>query len=263
MNLRAIQRKTVLLFSALNVLLLSPYNGNRDTAFVKAFDIGIPLTAIDTFYRTSPYASAFITCGVKASIADIVANSGKRKGSRKSMKQRLTVRNMYQGTSHLKTTNKRTIFTPRKRTSTSLQKENIQRNLAYILYGGFYQGIGQEFLYNEIFPSLFGEELNFGSVIRKIAFDQAVVAPLVTLPLMYVIKALIFRTSLKQSMATYVDDIKTRNLLKYFWMLWIPVKLLKFTVIPEHLRITFLAVVSFFWMIVFSSVTERKKLSST
>jgi len=256
---KSVRTNLILIISALRLLFPSSYNFQYGPVSVQAFDIGIPLTAIDTFYRTSPYASAFITCGVKASLADIVAHSGKNRNRNKTSRQRLSAHRIYQGSSHLKNINRRTYFPSRKTRSLLAQKENVQRNLAYLLYGGLYQGMAQEYLYNEIFPVLFGHGLNFGTVVKKIVFDLGVVAPLVTLPLMYVIKAAIFRKSLKKSMASYIDDIKNQGLLKYFWLLWIPMKFLKFTLIPEHLRITFLAMVSFFWMIIFASITEKKK----
>ena len=41
--------------------------------------------------------------------------------------------------------------------------------------------------------------------------------------------------------------------------IWGPVQCLTFGVVPEHLRIAFIAVVSFFWLIIFSSLTAKSQ----
>lgn len=41
------------------------------------------------------------------------------------------------------------------------------------------------------------------------------------------------------------------------YSLWGPVQCLTFGVVPQHLRIAFIALVSFFWLIIFSSVTAK------
>lgn len=215
---------------------------------VQAFDLALPLSAIDTFYRTSPYASAFLTCGVKASLADIVAHSGQQKKSEpRPILRELRMKLLSNSTPH---ENKKLAW---------WQKQEVRRNLAYILYGGLYQGMAQEYIYNRIFPLLFGEDKGLWTLTKKILFDQAIIAPFLCLPLMYIIKGMIFKQSLLKSMFYYVHDVANKRLLESFWLLWVPVKIIKFTVIPEHYRITFMAIISFFWLIIFSSISEQKK----
>lgn len=76
------------------------------------------LGAVEAFYITKPLASAFITCGVKASLADMVAQ-----------KRAATEVVQTDGSSENDTLILGDIDTP-------LEK---RRNLAFFLYGGLYQ----------------------------------------------------------------------------------------------------------------------------
>jgi protein Mpv17 len=39
--------------------------------------------------------------------------------------------------------------------------------------------------------------------------------------------------------------------------LWIPVSIVNFLFVPEHFRVAFVAVVSFFWMIILSLIANK------
>ena len=54
-------------------------------------------------------------------------------------------------------------------------------------------------------------------------------------------------------------EIRHKGLLFKYWSLWMPAQFLTFSVMPEHLRILFIAVVAFFWLIFFSMVTAKEK----
>ena len=55
------------------------------------------------------------------------------------------------------------------------------RTLAFLLYGGLYQGICQLFIFNEVFPALFGTGTDLGTVTAKVLTDQFVLTPLLCL----------------------------------------------------------------------------------
>ena len=134
---------------------------------------------------------------------------------------------------------------------------NTRRNLAFILYGGAYQGVFQEHMYNHIFPVLFGSGTDPITVASKVVFDILLLNPLLCLPVAYLSKSVIFKYSPKQAIERYISDIKERNLLQKCWSLWLPVQCLTFSVVPEYLRIAFIACVSFFWLILLSSITAK------
>lgn len=198
-------------------------------------------SAIDTFFQTQPYLSAFLTCSFKASAADFVAQSKEEEESSPAA--------------------------PAAQGSGSTV--DISRNLAFIVYGGTYQGLFQEALYSKVFPQIFPGR-DWQTIAMQVGFDMFVIGPLLCLPLAYFFKAIFIRDknntegedysplsleSLRVGLEKYVDDIVERNLLLTFWALWVPVKTLTFTIIPTHYRIAFIALVSFFWMFILSSVS--------
>ncbi len=134
---------------------------------------------------------------------------------------------------------------------------NLRRNMAFFLYGGAYQGCFQEFMYNGIFPKVFGSGVGIITAVKKVSFDMMVITPFLCLPIAYIIKAVIFGQTLRDGVTKYVHDIKENKLLKKYWSLWTPVQLMTFSIVPEHLRITFIACVSFFWLILLSSISAR------
>lgn len=127
------------------------------------------------------------------------------------------------------------------------------------LYGAAYQGVAQEFIYNHLYPVWFGQSTQPVTVLTKVLFDLLVQTTLVTLPVAYLTKAAIFRHSPKEGMRRYWEDVTKNGLLKKYFYLWGPVQCLTFSVVPEHLRISFVAAVSFFWLIIFSTVSGRRQ----
>eukprot|EP00977_Amphora_coffeiformis_P002227 scaffold425_cov175-Amphora_coffeaeformis.AAC.86 len=175
------------------------------------------LAVIDTFYHTAPYAAGALTCGAKASAADFVAQRRQR----------------------------------------TFSKFDRARNVAFLLYGAVYQGVAQEYIYNHCYASWFGSSNHPIVVLKKVLFDLCVQTTLVTLPVAYLTKAIIFRYPLRQGLRKYKHDVVNNGLLKKYFALWGPVQCLTFGVVPEHLRISFIAAVSFFWLIILSTISGR------
>lgn len=143
------------------------------------------ISVIDNFYQTMPLTSAFLTCGVKASAADVVAQKTQAAKDRAN----------YEDVS-------------------PFQKK---RNFAFLMYGGLYQGIAQEIIFNELFPILFGQGTDVLTVASKVLFDSFIVTPLVCLPVAYVVKSVIFQYSLKEAFDRYITDITKNGLLFKYW----------------------------------------------
>ena len=80
------------------------------------------LGAVDTFYKTMPLASAFVTCGIKASLADLVA-------------QKRSAQQAIEANREDYLENDAIILGDIE--ETSFEK---RRNFAFLLYGGLYQG---------------------------------------------------------------------------------------------------------------------------
>jgi len=165
---------------------------------------------------------------------------------------------------------------------------DYKRTLAFLVYGSLYQGISQEFIYNHLYPAWFGTGSDISTVLTKVGFDLCIQTTLVTLPVAYIIKGLSvlllsqhhhqhhqddsdndFATAMTTTTTTknnnvivtslqkYWNDVQHQQLLQKYFALWGPVQCLTFGVVPEHYRVTFVAVVSFFWLIAFSTITNN------
>lgn len=138
-----------------------------------------------------------------------------------------------------------------------LNRENIawRRSAAFCLYGGIYQGCLQQLLYINCFNAMFGTGQDMRTVVAKVLFDQLVHSPLLAIPLVYLFKAVMFNYSLREGIERYMND--ARDLLITCWLLWIPAQCLTFSIVPEQWRISFVALVSFFWICAVSIISSR------
>ena len=198
-----------------------------------SFSLQPALSAVNAAFEGNPYAAGAFVAGFKASTADIIA-------------QRRQIRKV--------SSEKKAVETNRK----ASKGLDIQRTLGFLLYGAIYQGLAQEYTYNHLYPILFGTETTTINVLKKVFCDMFVQTPVLTLPIAYYSKALLVGNSFKEAMEHYVEDIKKRGLLFKFWALWTPVQCMTFSIIPEHFRVSFIALVSFFWVIILSSLSAAK-----
>ena len=87
-------------------------------------------------------------------------------------------------------------------------------------------------------------------VLEKMLLDNFVSAPLLWLPPAYLIKAFLYDFSWQEGLRKYQEDV-SQGLLWRYWSIWVPAQTVSFSVIPDHLRVAFMACVSFFWFILF------------
>ena len=126
-------------------------------------------------------------------------------------------------------------------------------------------------MYSTVFPDWFGDGGDWQSVAWQVAFDMAVIGPFLCLPVAYIVKSLVNTTGdntlsalerMQQSLDKYVEDVMERGLLLKYWALWIPVQTLTFGVVPQHFRVAFVALVSFFWVTILSSISAATSSQS-
>jgi hypothetical protein len=190
--------------------------------------------AIDSFFQTSPYLSAFLTCSFKATAADYVAQT-------QSSDDNSEMENTCDD----------------EEATNSL---DYQRTLAFLVYGGIYQGLFQELLYSGIFPAIFGVDPTWKGVGTQVSLDMFLIGPFICLPVAYIVKSAFMAdelnmTTIQSTFEKYMQDVSQRGLLFKFWGVWIPVQSLTFSVIPRHFRVAFIAFVSFFWMYILSKTS--------
>ena len=213
---------------------------------------------VSTFYATNPLEAAVLTCGVKASIADGIAqvrtalpNDTNNRFNSEYEDNRDDIFIDFSTLPHTPTT-----------PYEWMSDLEFRRNLAYILYGGIFIGAACHYEYDVLFPILFGSQHTVATSIKEVLFDNFVTAPLAWLPPAYIIKALLYNYPVREGMNKYVTDIMEHGLLKKYWTIWVPAQSISFTVVPDHLRVVFMASVSFFWFILFSTVSSSSTTSS-
>jgi hypothetical protein len=175
--------------------------------------------SVSKFYRCFPIIAGCLTCATKAMLADSLAQ--------------------YRDVCET--------------------KFNVRRNIAMVLYSGTVLGIGCEIMYNRVFPILFGLEHTLIRSIKMTLFDALINAPFFYLPPAYITQALLYKYPIREAIQKYITDVKENGLLKKYWSLWVPVSFMNFTIVPAHFRVAFVALVSFFWMIILSTVANKEQ----
>lgn len=195
------------------------------------------LAGLNSFYMSYPLLSAVTTCSVKGCLADYIAqrrNSAEEAGSDND-----------ESSSAKAKSNK--------------PKFSFRRNAAYILYGGGILGVFCDVMYNFVYPFLFGGMGGIINLVAVVVFDNMITAPLLWLPPVYFVKAILYGESLKSGIQKYWNDVKQNGLLTQYWKIWFPAQIVNFSLVPAHLRIAFMAGISFFWIILLSCISSNNK----
>lgn len=128
------------------------------------------------------------------------------------------------------------------------------RHSAFCLFGFAYLGGFQYWLYNvkfvqwcEPIRKLVG---HIGVAPLKTALDQCIHHPFVYFPTFYVIKALVEDKPASYALNKYKTEIW--DSVKALWTIWVPAQVVNFAFVPRHLRIPYVAGVSFLWTVVLS-----------
>jgi len=164
-----------------------------------------------------PWTSAFVTCTVKGSIADALAQ-----------------------------------IVMEEKAVTDI---DVYRNGLFAFYGGWYCGLAQHFIYNIVYTRLFGSSTGILNALRKIAFDSVVHVPFVVFPVFYAYKGYFYdRIGLEGGLRKYKDEAK--DMILNYYKVWIPANLAVFTVVPVRFRIGFIATTSLGWLTLSSFLTH-------
>ncbi|EFJ42322.1 hypothetical protein VOLCADRAFT_107297 [Volvox carteri f. nagariensis] len=139
-----------------------------------------------------------------------------------------------------------------------------RRHGMFVLFGFGYLGCWQYYLYNDLFvrwckpiTALVGHR---GSAPVKTFIDQCIHHPVLYFPSFYTLKGMVEGKPLSESMSEYREHLWDNC--KALWMIWVPAQMVNFTVVPLHLRIPFVAGVSFAWTVVISCMRgalDKKK----
>lgn len=124
--------------------------------------------------------------------------------------------------------------------------------------------MGQNYVYNTLFPQWFGVTNSLETVSKEVFTDMFVLTPFLCFPVMYLISAAVKAEAadgesfMDAGLRKYMNHIKNENLLLKNWLLWIPVQTISFAMLPPELRIPFNSAVSFVWMMILSAMSTQQ-----
>ncbi|KAL4428327.1 hypothetical protein ABPG75_002416 [Micractinium tetrahymenae] len=128
------------------------------------------------------------------------------------------------------------------------------RHAAFCAFGFAYLGGFQYWLYNIKFTQWCGPlTRTFGHKATapiKTFIDQGIHHPFVYFPSFFAIKAAVSGQPLSSAVDKYQSEIW--DSLKALWMVWVPAQFVNFAFVPRHLRIPYVAAVSFGWTVILS-----------
>lgn len=129
-----------------------------------------------------------------------------------------------------------------------------KRHGVFITFGLVYLGGFQYYLYNHLFvrwcagmTAVLGHK---GSAPIKTFIDQAIHHPFCYFPVFYGMKGYVEGRSPSGIYEKYRAELWENC--KALWTIWVPAQLVNFSVVPRHLRIPFVAGVSFAWTVIIS-----------
>lgn len=129
-----------------------------------------------------------------------------------------------------------------------------KRHATFCTFGFLYLGGFQYWLYNVKFTQWCGPITSrFGhkaSAPIKTFIDQAIHHPFMYFPTFYAIKASVAGKPMSYAVDKYKSEIWTS--VKTLWTVWVPLQLINFAFVPRHLRVPYVAGVSFGWTMILS-----------
>lgn len=128
------------------------------------------------------------------------------------------------------------------------------RHAVFCTFGFLYLGGFQYWLYNVKFTQWCGPlTKKFGHKATapiKVFIDQAIHHPFIYFPTFYAIKAKVSGKPLSYAAEKYRSEIWQS--VKALWGVWVPLQLINFAVVPRHMRVPYVAAVSFGWTMILS-----------
>ncbi|KAL3773906.1 hypothetical protein HJC23_010359 [Cyclotella cryptica] len=158
---------------------------------------------INDFYKQqNRFKVAFLICSSKACAADLVAQWIDNSKHSKDNQQ-----------THIISTDGQKQQKEQKKASSI----DYRRAAVFLLYGGLYQGMAQEYIYNDIYASLFGSGTDILTASKKVATEMFVLTPALCIPAAYLIKGLLGGDTVGVVFKKYKNDIIHNKVLYINW----------------------------------------------
>ena len=138
--------------------------------------------------------------------------------------------------------------------SSSIVPLDLQRTLAFVIFGGGYTGVFNHFWLGWLARRYSAPGLT--SVLKKQAWQHGVLNPLFFVPCFYTVTETIRGRSM--------DDTAVLVRAKYWetlvaaWSVWGPATAVMFAIVPERYQVLYTAVLSFGWNVVLSYLSNKR-----
>lgn len=133
---------------------------------------------------------------------------------------------------------------------------DLKRHGLFCAFGLFYLGGFQYYLYNHLFvrwcAGITAAVGHKGAAPVKTFIDQAIHHPFAYFPAFYGLKGAVEGRPLSSTWDRYRAELWDNC--KALWTIWVPAQLVNFAFVPRHLRIPYVAGVSFAWTVVLSAM---------
>lgn len=128
------------------------------------------------------------------------------------------------------------------------------RHAVFCSFGFAYLGGFQYYLYNVKFTQWCGPLTqrfgHRGTAPIKVFIDQAIHHPFLYFPVFFSMKAVVSGKPLSSAVEKYKSEIWES--VQALWKVWVPAQMINFAFVPRHLRIPYVAAVSFGWTVILS-----------
>jgi len=128
-----------------------------------------------------------------------------------------------------------------------------RRTLAFCSFGAVYLGAYAHYKYTFLYSFLFGSAKTVPIITTKILADLLISAPLIYYPIYYGFKGALFGSA-RSELRKYFSAHGIAMVLRY-WAVWTPTFVVMWTLIPVHMRIPFVCVVSLVWQVALSTLS--------
>jgi protein Mpv17 len=133
------------------------------------------------------------------------------------------------------------------------------RHAVFCTFGFAYLGAFQYYLYNVKFTQWCGGlTARFGHIATapiKVFIDQALHHPFMYFPVFYSMKAVVSGKPLSSAVTKYKSEIWES--VQALWKVWVPAQIINFAFVPRHLRVPYVAAVSFGWTMILSVMQSK------
>lgn len=129
-----------------------------------------------------------------------------------------------------------------------------RRLLAMGLFSGAFTGCAYHGLFNVLFPRLFGTARSASILLQKAAADGVIIFPFLYMPTFFFFDELCRFGSLQGLVRRWTDEIG--KAMQHYVKIWPATMLIVFSVVPVELRVSFIASVSFAWLVILSCVSH-------